>query len=122
VLLDDQAQIQTISEKEDTEALALAQPLAEMGLDVVDGPSTTNAIVINEGVGGLSDEEESGEGDESDESEDESDYDPEDVAADPEVLRQHLLADIFDTAPAFALPPIEDLFYRVTGLLAKKKN
>jgi len=114
VLLDDQAQIQIISEAEDTEALALAQPLAEMGLDA---PDNANAIVVNEEAEEPSDDEE----EEDSKSEAESD-DSDDAVAGAEVLRQHLLADIFDAAPAFALPPIADLFYRVTGLLAKKKD
>ncbi|KAI1003283.1 hypothetical protein K3495_g4929 [Podosphaera aphanis] len=36
------------------------------------------------------------------------------------VVTRNQLAEIFDVGPAFALPPIEDLFYQVTGLFISK--
>ena len=48
------------------------------------------------------------------------DVDMEDDDVHHSVINQQHLADIFDAAPAFAAPPIEDMFYKVTGLLATK--
>jgi len=36
------------------------------------------------------------------------------------VVTQQQLAQIFDIGPAFALPPIEDMFYQVAGLFSSK--
>ncbi len=44
----------------------------------------------------------------------------EDDYADAVVIAPQLLADIFDAAPAFAMPPIEELFYQITGLISSK--
>lgn len=36
------------------------------------------------------------------------------------VVTQQQLSDIFDVGPAFALPPLEDMFYQVAGLFSSK--
>jgi len=38
----------------------------------------------------------------------------------PAVVAPQRLAEIFSTAPSFAMPPIEDIFYQVAGLFAPK--
>ncbi|KAG7133810.1 hypothetical protein HYQ46_009219 [Verticillium longisporum] len=36
------------------------------------------------------------------------------------IVSRQKLAELFDAAPAFAMPSIEDMFYKVTGLLTTK--
>lgn len=38
------------------------------------------------------------------------------------VIAPQRLTEIFDAAPAFAMPPIEDVFYRVVGLFSQKQS
>lgn len=38
----------------------------------------------------------------------------------PPVVTQQQLAEIFDVGPSFAMPPIEEMFYQVTGLFSSK--
>jgi NET1-associated nuclear protein 1 (U3 small nucleolar RNA-associated protein 17) len=40
----------------------------------------------------------------------------------PPVVTQQQLSSIFDVGPAFALPPIEEMFYQVAGLFSSKIN
>jgi NET1-associated nuclear protein 1 (U3 small nucleolar RNA-associated protein 17) len=62
----------------------------------------------------LDDEKEENDGSES-ESDDEA-------ATHKPVVRGHQLADIFDSAPAFALPPVHELFKAVAGLYIGKRK
>ncbi|KAF4955720.1 hypothetical protein FSARC_11781 [Fusarium sarcochroum] len=113
IALDDAAQVWVVAEGSDSSSLATVQPLEDLRLEGID---------VNGNEIGLIDEDEDME---SDAEEDEDAAEPEDVEmedddAHPSVIQQQHLADIFDAAPAFAAPPIEDMFYKVTGLLATK--
>ncbi|CAM1504288.1 Fc.00g018790.m01.CDS01 [Cosmosporella sp. VM-42] len=107
IALDDAAQVWIVAEGSDPSSLATVQPLEDLRLEGVD-----TIVLIEDDEDMASDEEE-------DEAEPE-DVDMEDDYMHPSVMHQQQLADIFDAAPAFAAPPIEDMFYKVTGLLATK--
>ena len=116
LILDDEAQLRTVAEVTDTEAVALAQPLEDMRLEGVEAEGEQqNGLALVE-MDEMSDEEGEEEGDV-----DGMDVDSDDEAAHPAVVNQPRLAAIFDAAPAFAMPAIEDVFYKVAGLLATKK-
>jgi NET1-associated nuclear protein 1 (U3 small nucleolar RNA-associated protein 17) len=53
---------------------------------------------------------------------DEEIYEDEDEDDDvyPVVVAPQKLAELFDAAPPFAMPPIEDMFYQVTKLFSMK--
>ncbi|KAI1106163.1 sporulation protein [Jackrogersella minutella] len=118
LVLDAAAQLWSVSEGMDTKSLAFAQPLVDLNLDQVqteelheDRPSLA---LLNE----LDDESASG---------DEMDVDIPAAAADedsayPVVVPPQKLAELFDTAPAFAMPPIEDMFYQVTKLFSSNST
>ncbi|KAM0250571.1 hypothetical protein ACHAP5_002101 [Fusarium lateritium] len=113
IALDDAAQVWVVAEGSDSSSLATVQPLEDLRLE---------GINVDGNEVGLVDEDEDMA---SDEEEDEDSAEPEDVEMEdddshPSVIQQQHLADIFDAAPAFAAPPIEDMFYKVTGLLATK--
>ncbi|RYO82281.1 hypothetical protein DL766_000658 [Monosporascus sp. MC13-8B] len=128
LVLDAAAQLWSVSRGTETRS-AFAQPLADMRLDDVD---------VEERRGGVAEAEEDDkpvaaliEAGEEVASEDEMmDIDdvptPEDVGASggddddiyPAVVPPQRLAELFDAAPAFAMPPIEDVFYQVTKLFS----
>ncbi|CAI4218575.1 unnamed protein product [Parascedosporium putredinis] len=121
IVLDDQAQLRTIAEGTDADALAIAKPLEEMRLDTVEAEinGEVHAAPLSEFFSeAFSDDE----GDDEDGKEGGMDVDSDDEAAHPAVVNQPQLAAIFDTAPAFAMPAIEDVFYKVAGLLATKRR
>lgn len=121
IVLDDQAQLRTIAEGTDADALAIAKPLEEMRLDTVEAEinGEAHAAPLSEFFSeAFSDDE----GDDEDGKEGGMDVDSDDEAAHPAVVNQPQLAAIFDAAPAFAMPAIEDVFYKVAGLLATKKT
>ncbi|PKS08235.1 hypothetical protein jhhlp_005177 [Lomentospora prolificans] len=119
IVLDDQAQLRTIAEGSDADALAVAKPLEEMRLDNVEAEPNgdANPLALSEMFGDLSDDE-----GEDEDNGNRMDLDSDDEAAHPAVVNQPRLAAIFDAAPAFAMPAIEDVFYQVAGLLATKKT
>ncbi|KAI8955070.1 WD40-repeat-containing domain protein [Xylaria longipes] len=114
LVLDSAAQLWSIAESMDTKSLAFAQPLADLQLDqeaLADGEvSHTPALLLER------DDEEA--------SEDEMDIDMTDAtdgdAIYPAVVAPQRLAELFDTAPSFAMPPIEDIFYQVTKMFSAK--
>ncbi|CZR34120.1 uncharacterized protein FPRO_01435 [Fusarium proliferatum ET1] len=115
IALDDAAQVWVVAEGSDPSSLATVQPLEDLRLEGIDA---------NGNEAGLLDEDEDMASD-VDDAEVEPVTEPEDIEmgdddSHPSVIQQQHLADIFDAAPAFAAPPIEDLFYKVTGLLATK--
>ncbi|EMT61544.1 hypothetical protein NOF04DRAFT_2298 [Fusarium oxysporum II5] len=115
IALDDAAQVWVAAEGSDPSSLATVQPLEDLRLEGID---------VNRNEADLLDEDEDMASD-VDDAEAEPVTEPEDVEMEdddshPSVIQQQHLADIFDAAPAFAAPPIEDLFYKVTGLLATK--
>lgn len=113
--VDSAAQIWPINEG--TDSSNIARPLSELKLD--DQPITqdevldeSKPVIIN------GDAEEEGSDDEQDG--EAMDVDEEDEAHTAVVPPQRL-AEIFDAAPAFAMPPIEDTFYKVVGLFSQKQ-
>ena len=114
VALDDSAQIWTISEESSTLSLAAAQPLEDLRLDgpIVDGDGM--GAIIGEGVDMDSDDEA-----EQANGQPDVDVDMDDSTHASVIAPQHL-AEIFDAAPPFAGPSIEDLFYKVTSLVGSK--
>ncbi|TDZ20654.1 U3 small nucleolar RNA-associated protein 17 [Colletotrichum orbiculare MAFF 240422] len=113
VAVDDAAQLWTITEAADPAAVAVSRPLEDMQLDAE--PVAADAIIDDEAP----EDEEMG-------SEDEDDAGPSDAMelddddATPAVINRQRLAELFDAAPAFAMPSVEDMFYKVTGMLATK--
>lgn len=114
IALDDSAQIWTISEESSTSSLAAAQPLEDLRLD---GPTTSTngvGVLLGEDVDMESDDEAEQPNGQADE-----DVDMDDSTYTSVIAPQHL-AEIFDAAPPFAGPSIEDMFYRVTSLVGAK--
>lgn len=116
--LDDAAQIWTITEGSDASSLAAMQPLADLRLDQ---PVANGSGHLEDDADMASDGEDdvgpAGLVDNDVEMEDD-DGDDDDLHVSV-VVQQHL-ADIFDAAPAFAAPSVEEMFYKVTGLLGAK--
>jgi NET1-associated nuclear protein 1 (U3 small nucleolar RNA-associated protein 17) len=113
IALDDAAQVWVVAEGSDSSSLATVQPLEDLRLE---------GINVDGSEVGLIDEDEdmASDGEEGEDSAEPEDVEMEDDDSHPSVIQQQHLADIFDAAPAFAAPPIEDMFYKVTGLLATK--
>jgi NET1-associated nuclear protein 1 (U3 small nucleolar RNA-associated protein 17) len=116
--LDDEAQLRAVAETTDTEAMTIAQPLEDMGLAVMDNAVNEikeGPMILASDDGYPSDNEEQGEQDQV------MDSDLDDTSHHA-VINQQRLTEIFDAAPAFAMPPIEDLFYQVVRLLTPQKS
>ncbi|KAI0535663.1 hypothetical protein GGR58DRAFT_478329 [Xylaria digitata] len=115
LVLDSAAQLWSITESMDTKSLAFAYPLADLQLDqepIADGEGVTNTLGLIP------------EGDDEQASEDDMDVDMADAtdgdAIYPAVVAPQKLAALFDAAPSFAMPPIEDMFYQVTKMFSAK--
>ncbi|KAF2964080.1 hypothetical protein GQX73_g9497 [Xylaria multiplex] len=115
LVLDSAAQLWSITESMDTKSLAIAHPLADLQLDqepVADGEGVTSTpgLILD--------------GDDEQASEDDMDVDMAEAtdsdAIYPAVVAPQKLAALFDTAPSFAMPPIEDMFYQVTKMFSAK--
>ncbi|RYO97239.1 hypothetical protein DL765_011287 [Monosporascus sp. GIB2] len=128
LVLDAAAQLWSVSRGTETRS-AFAQPLADMHLDDVDveerREGAAEAEEDRKPIAALieADDEAASEG----EMMDMDDLPgPEDVGARgggdddiyPAVVPPQRLAELFDAAPAFAMPPIEDMFYQVTKLFS----
>lgn len=115
IALDDAAQIWSITEGSDPSSLMTAQPLQDIRLDAPEAAQAQDrrAVVL----AAIDYEPES---DDEMEEADVEDMDVDDDDSHVRVLAQQHLADIFDAAPSFAAPSIEDMFYKVTDLLATK--
>ncbi|KAL7926769.1 quinon protein alcohol dehydrogenase-like superfamily [Trichoderma austrokoningii] len=109
VALDDVAQVWTITEGSNASTILAAQPLQDLRLD---GVSEEVDILL----GGDADSDE--EMEEAQDADEDAEMEDDDVHAN--IIPQQYLADIFDAAPAFAGASIEDMFYKVTSLLATK--
>ncbi|KAI1179098.1 WD40 repeat-like protein [Nemania sp. FL0916] len=114
LLLDSAAQVWSVAESLDTKSLPLAQPLADLELDqgqTANGETTTNTLALLEADDGPA-------------SEDEADVDMADADDDdtvhPAVVAPQRLTELFDRAPSFAMPPIEDQFYQITKMFSAK--
>ncbi|KPM37373.1 hypothetical protein AK830_g9212 [Neonectria ditissima] len=116
IALDDAAQIWVVAEGSDASSLATVQPLEDLRLEGADGNEEDEKVAL---IDEAEDDDEDMASDVEDET-DAEDVEMEDDDVHPSVVHQQQLADIFDAAPAFAAPPIEDMFYKVTGLLATK--
>ncbi|KAL7789953.1 hypothetical protein V8C37DRAFT_385653 [Trichoderma ceciliae] len=114
VALDDVAQIWTITEGSNASTILAAQPLQDLRLDNAsqEVDEGKGAIVLN------GDAESDAEMEEAQSADDDVEMEDDDVQTN--IIPQQYLADIFDAAPAFAGASIEDMFYKVTGLLATK--
>ncbi len=112
IAIDCAAQIWSLAEATDT--TLLAQPLADLNLDIWPGQQADEADPMVLGATGAEESDDEPE-DETAGSEAEEDYDVHEA-----IIAPQRLADIFDAAPAFAMPPIEELFYQVAGLISSK--
>lgn len=120
IAVDSAAQIWPITEG--TDSSNIARPLSELRLD--DQPTVADDDAVMEAskpviINGADGEEE--EGPSGDEEESEAMDVDEDDDAHTAVVPPQRLAEIFDAAPAFAMPPIEDTFYKVVGLFSQKR-
>jgi NET1-associated nuclear protein 1 (U3 small nucleolar RNA-associated protein 17) len=105
ICVDSAAQIWSVTEG--AEQAPLLQPLADLGV---------NEHAVGNGEILLREEEASDE-----EMEDaDQDMEMEDDDTHAAVVAPQRLAEIFNAAPAFAMPPIEDIFYQVAGLFSTK--
>lgn len=114
IAVDSAAQIYSVGVG--AESSMLAQPLADIQLD-------KEVSEANEAIALIAD------GEEEEEEEEASDDEMQDVDANegvedydihPAVIAPQRLAEIFNAGPAFAMPPIEDVFYQVAELLTSK--
>lgn len=115
--LDDAAQVWTIAEGSDASSLSAMQPLTDLRLD--DQPATNGVTLVEEDAEMASDDEAEAESADEDVVMAQGDDDDDDDTHAAVVVQQHL-ADIFDAAPAFAAPSVEEMFYKVTDLLGAK--
>jgi len=116
VVVDAAAQLWSVSQGRDTSS-AFAQPLADLSLDkeVEDASgsgATSGAIIMETDPNDISDDEMDVDAPDADEGDEELHH---------VVVAPQKLAELFDSAPAFAMPPIEDMFYQVTRLFSAKK-
>lgn len=114
IAVDSAAQIWPILEG--TDSSNIARPLSELRLD--DQPATDDEVV-GESMPVIINGAEEDEGSDDEQESEAMDVDEEDDAHTAVVAPQRL-AEIFDAAPAFAMPPIEDTFYKVVGLFSQK--
>ncbi|KAH8129796.1 quinon protein alcohol dehydrogenase-like superfamily [Trichoderma asperelloides] len=114
VALDDVAQVWTITEGSNASTILAAQPLQDLRLDGVSEEAENGKLDIVLGGDADSDDEM----EEAQNADEDVDMEDDDVQAN--IIPQQYLADIFDAAPAFAGASIEDMFYKVTSLLATK--
>lgn len=110
IAVDSTAQVWSVNEG--AEAATLAKPLEDLQLDHDTTPAEAQMEVDING------EDEDGDADE--EMQDAGDEEADDYDVHAAVVAPQHLADIFNAGPAFAMPPIEDLFYQVAGLFSAK--
>ncbi|KOS19198.1 U3 small nucleolar RNA-associated protein 17 [Escovopsis weberi] len=127
IALDDAAQVWVISEGSDPSSLIAAQPLQDLGLDEVSATDMDTSekekkmVVLFDGAESDNEMDVEGAEDKGGEKEDEDeDVDMADDDVHTSVIAQQQLTDIFDAAPSFAAVSVEDMFYKVTSLLASK--
>ncbi|KAI0016134.1 WD domain-containing protein [Xylariomycetidae sp. FL0641] len=116
LVLDSAAQLWSISESMDTNSMAFGQPLVELNLDGDGALQTTAEQVPVAILAGDAEESDDEGGMELDAPEDTVD------GIFPAVLAPQKLTELFDAAPSFAMPPIEDMFYQVTQLLSSNSS
>ncbi|KAL2023664.1 hypothetical protein VTK56DRAFT_1821 [Thermocarpiscus australiensis] len=112
VVVDSAAQVWSVTEG--AEQAPLLQPLSDLGVDDNVGSVVEPASEQVPSQEGEASDEEMQDVDQDVEMEDDDD----DTHA--AVVAPQRLAEIFNAAPAFAMPPIEDIFYQVAGLFSAK--
>lgn len=126
LVLDSKAQIRSVLRKGSMAVTMLAMSTSALNLDKVDdelvpdGDKAVDEDVLEEemelmDVGDEEEEDEEkalgeGDGEDGDMDEDEENETP--------VVTQQQLSELFDIGPAFALPPLEEMFYRVADLFS----
>ncbi|CRK21107.1 hypothetical protein BN1708_003444 [Verticillium longisporum] len=109
VALDDAAQLWSVTEVSDQSAISLSKPLEDLRLDTT---------VEDDAMNGDADEDD--QASEIDFATDGDNMELDDDETHTAIVSRQKLAELFDAAPAFAMPSIEDMFYKVTGLLTTK--
>jgi NET1-associated nuclear protein 1 (U3 small nucleolar RNA-associated protein 17) len=113
VVVDAAAQLWSVAEG--AEQAPMLRPLAELGVsDGVDVEMQPGSMDLALGDAEASDDEMQ-DGHQGVDMDVDDNYD-----VHPAVVAPQRLAEIFNTAPSFAMPPIEDIFYQVAGLFAPK--
>lgn len=112
IVLDSLAEIRTVLKKGTHAITSLAQSTSAQKLDAVPDGETSGDLVR------LVEEDE----DEDEEMEEDQSSSASEIQGDEEtpVISQQQLSQIFDIGPAYALPPLEDMFYQVAGLFSSK--
>ncbi|KAI9744617.1 MAG: hypothetical protein M1818_002146 [Claussenomyces sp. TS43310] len=118
VILDARAQIITLAPKTSQALTSMAKPITELGLDSMEeeSPSVVLTSPIEDADGDIEENEDADHPPGYEELADDNDDDDDG----PPVVSQQQLASIFDVGPAFALPPIEEMFYQVADLFSSK--
>ncbi|KAK8103852.1 uncharacterized protein PG998_010885 [Apiospora kogelbergensis] len=116
VILDAAAQLWSVNQRSQTGSVTLAQPLADIDLDKVEDTVQQNE---SKPLALFNDAE--------DASDDEMELDGPEEDADmsdayPVVVPPQKLAELLDSAPVYAMPPVEDMFYEVAKLFSAKRN
>jgi NET1-associated nuclear protein 1 (U3 small nucleolar RNA-associated protein 17) len=115
LILDASAQVWSLNQKTDAQSVSVAQPLADIELEKETAESDgENVLAI------FNEEDDAASDDEMDLDVPEGAMEEEDAY--PVVVAPQKLAELFDAAPPFAMPPIEDMFYQVTKLFAPKST
>ncbi|KAK4451772.1 WD40-repeat-containing domain protein [Podospora aff. communis PSN243] len=113
VVVDAAAQLWSVAEG--AEQAPMLRPLAELGVsDAADEDKQPGPMDLALEDADASDDEMQ-DGDQDVDMDADDDYDVHQAVVAPQRL-----AEIFNTAPSFAMPPIEDIFYQVAGLYAPK--
>ena len=112
LVLDSAAEIRTVLKKGTQAITNLAQSTSALQLDTVEEPEE-HVFDLMELVEEEAEETEDIQlpGLEANDDDDETEF---------PVVRQQQLSEIFDIGPAFALPPMEEMFYQVAGLFVSK--
>lgn len=117
LIIDDAAQAWSLTETaQRSKAMRLLHSLEDMKLDKQDEKAAIENVVM-EADEGASDDEAGGRPEVEDVDEMDVDMDWDTHAA---VVTKEGLAGIFEAVPAFSMGSVEDLFYRVAGLVAQK--
>lgn len=108
LILDGSAEIRNVTKKGTQPVTTLAQSTSELHLDTVADESTGDPLQMIEDV--------------EEEPEEAQPLTPAVVQEedDTPVVTQQQLSGVFDIGPAFALPPLEEMFYQVAGLFSSK--
>ncbi|KAB8304819.1 hypothetical protein EYC80_004160 [Monilinia laxa] len=110
LILDGAAEIRNVTKKGTQPMTTLAQSTSDLQLDTVADETTGDLLQMIEDI--------------EDEPEEAQPLSPlvaeDDDDDDTPVVTQQELSGVFDIGPAFALPPLEEMFYQVAGLFSSK--